>query len=97
MRYNIYAISAGGHLTVRSNWKIYCEEFMTATRSSISTGFLPQIDTSVGVQRYLPKNEPLTHFEAKYAAAAVPLYQVELDLGQKKVFTGSSLILSDSL
>lgn len=83
--------SAGGHLIVRSNWKIYCEEFMTATRSSVSAGFLPPIDTSTGVQLYPPEDEPLTHFEAKYSAVGVLLYQLQLDLGHKKVFTGSSM------
>jgi hypothetical protein len=64
---------------------------MTATQSAMDLGFVAPIDISYGVQLYTPKNSPMTHFETKYSAVGVPLFQMLFNLGQKKILIGNSL------
>ena len=83
-------LNSGGTLTIRSNWRVYCEEFITATQIAIDLEFVPPIDISSGVQPYSTAI-PLTHFETKYSAVSVPLFQIFLDFGRKKVFAENSM------
>lgn len=62
------------HIEVRSNWKIYLEEFAHA------------VEISMGQSRPLQRleiDEPLSPFEAKYASSGHDLWRCCCDLGAK--------------
>ncbi|WP_027965766.1 tRNA (guanine(46)-N(7))-methyltransferase TrmB [Halomonas halocynthiae] len=63
------AIAAlGGQLELRSNWKIYVQEFALA---------LYQVaGIEVDVEEYQPENDFLTPFEAKYHRSGQPLWRL---------------------
>lgn len=59
-----------GHLELRSNWRIYLDEFATACQFAL--GRRP------AVQRFVP-GEPMTAFERKYHASGHALYRLVLE------------------
>ncbi|MGX5914939.1 tRNA (guanine(46)-N(7))-methyltransferase TrmB [Aliidiomarina sp. Khilg15.8] len=64
-------LALGGKLELRSNWKLYLDEFAAA---------LNLADQVANVQQ-LPANiEPMTPFERKYQASAQPLWQLQSNL-----------------
>ena len=69
-------------MTVRSNWIIYCSEFLSAIRAIVDENLVPYIDTSQGVTSYNAVT-PVSHFERKYKAVDMKLYQLRLALGAK--------------
>ena len=79
--------AAGDGLTLRASWKTYLDEFLAAVHiaSDLGDPNARRLLTPDPVVRTLdssdhPENDGLTHFEAKYFAARVPVY--ELQLGQ---------------
>lgn len=60
-------IALGGRIECRTNWRVYAEEFASA--SSILTG------REITVEPVVPA-DPLTPFERKYGASGHPLYRV---------------------
>ncbi|OQA34197.1 MAG: tRNA (guanine-N(7)-)-methyltransferase [Betaproteobacteria bacterium ADurb.Bin341] len=65
-------LALGGQLECRSNWRIYVEELAQAI--TLLTG------VSAGVEDFDPGDEPLTPFEAKYAASGHRLYRLVAEL-----------------
>ena len=61
----------GGKLELRTNWKIYGEEF--------SQAMTLQTDKATELQVYLPDN-PISAFERKYQSIGQDLYQLKIDL-----------------
>jgi hypothetical protein len=79
---------------LRSNWRVYCDEFVLATRSvAAADRFVPCIEVPRGTQNYSALAEPMTRFETKYQAVGCPLFQVELALGKKRLSSGGLLIV----
>ena len=37
----------GGRLTLRSNWNVYCEEFLAATKAVVAHQLVPYIETEM--------------------------------------------------
>lgn len=66
-------VALGGRLECRSNWGIYIEELAAALRLA------GQGAVESGV--FVPPGEPLTPFEAKYAASGQTLYRLVAELG----------------
>ncbi|HCU88426.1 MAG TPA: SAM-dependent methyltransferase [Gammaproteobacteria bacterium] len=64
-------LALGGHLELRSNWKIYVVEFSIALE--IAAAHHSQ------VEQFSPR-APLTPFERKYAASGHPLYRLRVQL-----------------
>jgi tRNA G46 methylase TrmB len=64
--------AVGGHLELRTNWRIYADEFHLALHRLR--------ETPEAVRRLAPKPEALTPFERKYAASGHDLWQVGCDL-----------------
>ncbi|MFG6665896.1 tRNA (guanine(46)-N(7))-methyltransferase TrmB [Halomonas sp. HNIBRBA4712] len=62
------ALSLGGRLEVRSNWRVYIEEFAQAVK--LATG------VTALVEAHPPGSEYLTPFEAKYAQSGQPLWRL---------------------
>lgn len=58
-------VALGGHIELRSNWRVYVEEFGTA----LHLAGIP------GLVRQLPAGPDLTRFEAKYRASGHLLWQ----------------------
>ena len=65
-------VALGGRLELRSNWKLYLEEFAAALALAGHEGTLAAYDAA----------EPITPFEAKYKASGQPLWQLVAELGQ---------------
>lgn len=65
-------LALGGRLEVRSNWRLYIEEFAQATRQA--TGQLPD------VAEHDPAGAYLTPFERKYAASGQALWKLTVTL-----------------
>jgi len=63
-------LALGGELEMRSNWKIYGEEFAAALAVA---GHVPELDA-------VPEGEALTPFERKYRASAHALWRVRATL-----------------
>ncbi len=61
----------GGKLELRTNWKIYREEF--------SQALTQQTDKPAELQTYLPES-PISAFERKYHSSGQDLYQLKIDL-----------------
>lgn len=66
-----FIVECGGHFELRSNWRIYLEEFVWAV--SFYTGVDAPIEA-------LNSEVPLTPFEKKYATSAHDLWRVQFDL-----------------
>ncbi|ALM53927.1 tRNA (guanine(46)-N(7))-methyltransferase TrmB [Halomonas huangheensis] len=65
-------VGLGGRLEVRSNWRIYIEEFAIAIAQA--TGI------SAPLGPFDPDDDPLTHFERKYHDSGQPLWHLVVDL-----------------
>lgn len=65
-------LALGGELYLRSNWFVYVEEFAMALGIA---GIAAQI------QRIEAVADPISPFEAKYAASGHPLFELRADLG----------------
>ncbi len=69
-------VKLGGLLELRSNWKLYLEEFQSALTIAGEQATLAQ----------LPQNElsePLTPFEQKYYNSGQPLYRLQCTLSKR--------------
>jgi len=62
-------VALGGVIELRTNWKIYAEEWALALE--LLSG------KAVEVQAFVPAGEPLTPFERKYLASGHALWRVE--------------------
>jgi len=60
----------GGKLELRTNWKVYAEEFSQAI--TLQTG------KNTELKKYLPES-PISAFERKYHASGQDLYQLKID------------------
>jgi len=65
-----YIAALGGQLEMRSNWKLYLQEFAEALR-------LLKLDSRLTL---LPEGENMTPFEAKYQASGQQCWRLEADL-----------------
>ncbi|MBY6094271.1 tRNA (guanine(46)-N(7))-methyltransferase TrmB [Ferrimonas balearica] len=66
-------LALGGQLELRSNWRLYLEEFQAALAIAGHQGkFVP-----------LPDEPPLTPFERKYGESGQPLHRLVCDLTKK--------------
>ncbi|WP_163558420.1 methyltransferase domain-containing protein [Halomonas sp. NO4] len=65
-------LALGGRLELRSNWRLYVEEFALALRQA--TGMSPLVEP------HSPCDRCLTPFEQKYHASGQPLWRLVLDL-----------------
>ncbi|MFY0991746.1 methyltransferase domain-containing protein [Halomonas sp. C05BenzN] len=65
-------LALGGRLELRSNWRLYVEEFALALAQA--TGVVAE------VERHLPGEAFLTPFEAKYHASGQALWRLMVDL-----------------
>ncbi|WP_227367439.1 tRNA (guanine(46)-N(7))-methyltransferase TrmB [Halomonas sp. M20] len=65
-------LALGGRLEVRSNWRLYIQEFAQATKQA--TGLQPV------VSEYDSMGQPLTPFERKYQASGQRLWQLVAEL-----------------
>ncbi len=63
-------LSLGGELEVRSNWRVYIEEFCTAVNYIV--------DNSCKGVEIFQENPPLTLFEKKYQESGQQLYRCEM-------------------
>lgn len=66
-------IGLGGALELRTNWRIYADEFAGAAEALVGRG---------GELRYWFPAEPLTNFERKYRQSRLLLYRFRLNLDQ---------------
>ena len=76
-------LSLGGKLTVRSNWKVYCEEMHLAISAVVPTFFGSALSAEAPLfsEYSIPQGQgAMTHFERKYAAAGLELYQTEYSM-----------------
>lgn len=65
-------LALGGVLELRSNWRIYVDEFREAAR-------LARGEAGLGAVEVWPAAEPITPFERKYRASGQCLYRVLID------------------
>ena len=65
-------VALGGRLELRSNWRLYVEEFALALRQA--TGL------EAGVERYHPGDVCLSPFEEKYHRSGQPLWRLVVSL-----------------
>lgn len=61
-------ISLGKHIILRSNWRLYLEEFLMAAKLANRTGDISKIETG----------SALTPFEAKYQASGQTCWQLDI-------------------
>jgi len=72
--------SLGGELELRTNWKVYADEFCVALRLGLNeTADTESVKSNVNMEVIQP-HEPLTLFEKKYAESEQPLYQCKIKL-----------------
>ncbi len=64
-------IALGGSLEVRSNWRIYLEEFAIALQTAGFASTITDLDEA---------STPISRFEAKYRASAQPLHALNATL-----------------
>lgn len=65
-------VKLSAEMELRTNWKVYAEEFAYALAKSVGHGAAePQVELFDA-----PKGQGLTHFESKYAQAGHVLYRV---------------------
>ena len=67
-----WLLQLGGEVELRSNWRLYVEEFALAMHLAGHYGVLAR----------LPEQLPLTLFEEKYRASGHPLWRYHCQLGQ---------------
>jgi len=82
----------GGEVVVRSNWRVYCNEFATAVRTLAAvaaparTGLSPDLNSAFAAPFKVPTDvAPLTGFERKYAAVGVDLFELRVHLGMRSM------------
>ena len=63
-------IALGDIITLRSNWRLYLEEFLTAAELGGRSGVISEVSAKT--------NQPLTPFEAKFIASGQPCWQLEI-------------------
>ncbi|MBN8411977.1 SAM-dependent methyltransferase [Halomonas denitrificans] len=68
-------VGLGGRLEVRSNWRVYVEEFAAAV--ALATG------VSAPVEAHDPGAAPMTHFERKYHEHHQPLWRLVATLDHR--------------
>nr|WP_299243584.1 methyltransferase domain-containing protein [uncultured Halomonas sp.] len=68
-------LALGGRLEVRSNWRLYIEEFAQATEQA--TGIQPRVD------EHDPMDQSLTPFEHKYHASGQRLWRLVVELPRR--------------
>lgn len=73
-------VALGGRLELRSNWKLYLEEFAAALALAGHEGTLAAYEAV----------DPITPFEAKYKASGQPLWQLVAELGRAPAVCGGS-------
>lgn len=69
-----YMLALGGILELRSNWKLYLDEFCAALETAGVGGIISPFDV----------DRPITAFEAKYDASGQRLWQLVADLRDYK-------------
>ncbi|WP_192036057.1 methyltransferase domain-containing protein [Halomonas sp. YLGW01] len=65
-------LALGGRLELRSNWRLYVEEFALAIEQAT--------EVPAGVEAYRPEGDFLTPFERKYHDSGQSLWRLTLDL-----------------
>lgn len=70
-----YLLQLGGQLSLRSNWRLYLEEFSQACE------WAGHSQTSA-IKLLEQKVQPMTAFEDKYQQSGQPLYELAVDLNQ---------------
>ena len=65
-------LALGGRLELRSNWRLYVEEFALAVEQAAGR--------RVAVEGFDPGGDFLTHFERKYHHSGQPLWRLVVDL-----------------
>ena len=84
-------------MTVRSNWRTYCEEMELAVQTLQDT-YPPLISNTQIERTYLLKQPKLfSHFDRKYAQLHVPMYELKVHFPQRSKFERQSYIESISL
>jgi tRNA (guanine-N7-)-methyltransferase len=73
-------VALGGRLELRSNWKLYLEEFAAALALTGHEGALTVYEAI----------DPITPFEAKYKASGQPLWQLVAELDRALVPCGGN-------
>lgn len=73
-------VALGGRLELRSNWRLYLEEFALALSLAGHEAALAAFEAA----------EPITPFEAKYKASGQPLWQLVAELGPVPAACGGS-------
>jgi tRNA (guanine-N7-)-methyltransferase len=73
-------VALGGRLELRSNWKLYLEEFAAALALAGHEGALAAYEAA----------DPITPFEAKYKASGQPLWQLVAELDRVPAVCGGS-------
>lgn len=77
-------LSLGGDLRVRSNWKVYCDEMHSSIQQVTPKYFEPYTASLASLSNgvYTPNqaDAPMTHFERKYLAVNLTLYQTQFSM-----------------
>jgi tRNA (guanine-N7-)-methyltransferase len=85
-------LALGGKLVVRSNWEVYCTEFSESVGAIVDAGVVPGLHcdfrrTTLPItdssESHSAGNNVTTHFETKYRAVGLSLYEVSFDLGHR--------------
>eukprot|EP01031_Cornospumella_fuschlensis_P027809 gene27809-33583_t len=85
-------IALGGKVTCRSMWRTYLEELLLALQVNAKAFGLLNAELPATPSQFPPACEPMTHFERKYVAAKVPIYEVVADLGERDQHERSLLL-----
>ena len=67
-------VALGGRLELRSNWKLYLEEFAAALALTGNRADVEPFEAA----------DPITPFEAKYKSSGQPLWQLVAELGSAR-------------
>jgi len=70
----------GGELTLRTNWKVYADEFCTAVGLGLDSVTDGVLSKPKGYVELIQSGEPLSLFEKKYAESGQSLYQCKIKL-----------------
>ncbi|QJQ97055.1 MULTISPECIES: tRNA (guanosine(46)-N(7))-methyltransferase TrmB [Halomonadaceae] len=73
-----HLLGLGGRLELRSNWRLYVEEFALAV--ALAKGVQATVD------QYVPGDEFLTPFERKYHVSGQALWRLQIELPHAKIF-----------
>ncbi len=72
--------SLGGELELRTNWKVYVDEFCMALGLGLDRVVENRLGKTKVNAELIKPSEPLTLFEKKYAESGQPLYQCKIKL-----------------